>query len=199
VEEKPLRRILIGAILVALDVLWCGLAASFGAPLADALPDALPDAIAAAPSPRTVSVQVTAEVRREPVKKAVKVLRNWAVIAIRPGPCPTCPDQEVFGWKVETADGSPLTVAQAAAELAKGGLGPEEVNRLSHIVDAPARRLAKLLPEHLGPGTCDMLNCDTHPMQLVPAGVETQEQLDARTKPWGSGEGGRFRLFRRGR
>jgi hypothetical protein len=142
-----------------------------------------------------IEVPVTAEVRREPVKKAVKAFRNWVVVGSRPGPCPTCPPQDVYGWRVETEDGSKLTIEQAAFELAKGGLGPEETNRLSHIIDAPARALAKL-GQHFGPGSCGMLDCDTHPMVIVPAGVETQEELDARTVPWGD-EGGQSRRQQR--
>lgn len=108
------------------------------------------------------------------------------------GGCPngTCPAIEVpvtVEVVLPPATEKEPTVAEAARRLAKGGLKPAEEKRLSKIINAP--HVAKALAGHYGPGTCDMLGCGTHPEQWVPDGVETQEQLDARTLPW-SGNGG---------
>ena len=115
-----------------------------------------------------------------------------------PGGCPggNCPTVEV-PVTAEVAPPSPAqekvpTVDEAAKQLRRWReLPKDQVKRLEKIVDAPA--VAKALAGHYGPGSCGMLGCAVHEEQWVPDGVETQEQLDARTVPWG---GGGFRTFR---
>ncbi len=70
----------------------------------------------------------------KPVPPLKPVKRNWVVIATRPGPCASCPSQDVYGWKCENEDGSELTPDQAAVELAIGDLADEEIARLKGII-----------------------------------------------------------------
>ena len=119
------------------------------------------------------------------------------------GGCPNCPggtcpapavvEVEVTATVAPKAPKAP-TIDEAAKELAKGGVSKEREKVLAAIIDAPAK--AKALAGHFAPGTCGMLGCRTHPEQWVEAGVETQEQLDARTVPWGNeGASGPVRRF----
>lgn len=179
--NRFLIRFLTLAIFATLAVLCLCLAVCSAAPLVDALPDALPDAIAATPPPKVIEIPITAEVRREPIKKV------WGIVAMRPGPCPTCPPVPEYGWIEREAK---PTLDEAALELSSGKkLSAERIKILSDIIDAPARA------KHWSPGTCGMLGCKTHPGREVYDDEEPQAETDAKTVPWGN-EGGRFRLFR---
>jgi len=94
-----------------------------------------------------------------------------------------------------------LTIDQAAARLAKGGLTPEEDRRLSAIVDGPA--IAKALRQEWSVGTCQML-CARHGSILYDIhedGTRTPavEQPAEAPNEGVSGRSGRVRIFGRRR
>lgn len=180
-SDKKLNLFLLAAILTAI-VAALGVLTACAEPLPDLLP-------ALVPPVQTVQVQVTAEVRREPIKKAIE--KVWGIVGWSRA-CPSCPLTPTYGWIDQEASEEPpdLTVAQAAAELSKGGMSEERAKVLGEIIDAPVRA------KHLSPGSCGMLGCQTHPGYEVYDDEESQEETDARTVPWGD-ESGRFRIFRR--
>ncbi len=137
-----------------------------------------------------IKVPVTAEVRKEPVKKVLE--KTWGIVGWSRA-CPSCPLQPTYGWIDQEVEASEPTVAEAATELSKGGLSKEREKKLSDIIDAPWKEKAR--KRHLSPGSCGMLGCPTHPGHEVFDDEESQEETDAKTVPWGN-EGGRFRHFR---
>ncbi len=145
-----------------------------------------------APVPKFIDIPVTAEVRKEPVKKAVE--KTWGIVGWSRA-CPSCPLQPTYGWIDEEVEADDEAKAEAAVEkLAQGTLTKEEFAALEKEVPAPVIR--KVLEQRWDIASCGMI-CASHGARLYNVYDDgTVEPAPDQPGEGGGDAGGRMRLFR---